>query len=194
MNWNATVEYQINAKNLLKVFYQGSAGVGLAESWNINAFPTSFGQGDPALQQAAFAATQNYLPYPQFEASTFCRIWPFDLSCGDGAVPEAVSRTGWCSTRSTRSRKCWTTATPTMACVPGVEPVTNRSLNKGRAGFDMNHRWVASFTYEVPIGKGRRFLNRGGILNFLIGGYEVAWIQTAESGKPGGLHLREQPE
>jgi len=52
----------------------------------------------------------------------------------------------------------------------GVEPVTNRSLNKGRAGFDMNHRWVASFTYEVPIGKGRRFLNRGGILNFLIGG------------------------
>ena len=39
MNWNATVEYQISANNMLKLIYQGSAGVDLVESWNINAFP-----------------------------------------------------------------------------------------------------------------------------------------------------------
>jgi hypothetical protein len=57
----------------------------------------------------------------------------------------------------------------------------------------MNHRWVASFTYEVPIGKGRRFLNRGEIWNILLGGYEVAWIQTAESGNPVGFSFANSP-
>ena len=33
----------------------------------------------------------------------------------------------------------------------------NRSLEKGRAGFDVSHRWVSTVTYELPIGKGRRF-------------------------------------
>ena len=38
-NWNATVEYQVSANNLVKIMYQGSAGIHLVESWNINAFP-----------------------------------------------------------------------------------------------------------------------------------------------------------
>src|SRR5215472_16740940 len=66
VNWNLTFEYQMSANNLLKLYYQGSAGVHLVETWNVNAFPPNFGQGNPALQQAVFAATQNYLPYPQF--------------------------------------------------------------------------------------------------------------------------------
>src|SRR5260370_6289328 len=48
----------------------------------------------------------------------------------------------------------------------------------------MTHRFVASATYELPVGKGRTFVNRGGILNMLIGGYELAWIQTVETGNP----------
>jgi len=66
MNWNATVEYQISANNLVKATYQGSAGVHLVETWNVNAFPHTLGENDPALRAAAYAAPQNYLPYPQF--------------------------------------------------------------------------------------------------------------------------------
>jgi hypothetical protein len=65
-NWNGTVEYQVSSNNLLKFMYQGSAGVHLVESWNVNVFPTDFGANNPALQAAAYAAPQNYLPYPQF--------------------------------------------------------------------------------------------------------------------------------
>ena len=63
-NWNVTVEYQLNQTSLIKLFYSGSAGVHLIETWNINAFPTDFGAGNPALQNAAFANPQAYLPYP----------------------------------------------------------------------------------------------------------------------------------
>ena len=34
MNWNTSVEYQLGSNGLVKVLYQGSAGVHLVESWN----------------------------------------------------------------------------------------------------------------------------------------------------------------
>jgi hypothetical protein len=66
----------------------------------------------------------------------------------------------------------------------GVAPIQNRGLEKGRAGYDRNHRFVGSTTYELPVGRGKRFLNRGGVWNYIFGGYELAWIQTMESGNP----------
>jgi hypothetical protein len=193
MSWNATVEYQVNAKNLLKLFYQGSAGVDLAESWNINAFPTSFGQGNPALQAAAFAATQNYLPYPQFGSiNLLSNTGHSTYHAATVQYRKLYSYGLILDTFYTYSKVLDDCDTDYGTCT-GVSPIANRNLNKGRAGYDMNHRWVASFTYEVPIGKGRRFFNRGGILNMLIGGYEIAWIQTAESGNPVGFSFTNSP-
>jgi hypothetical protein len=60
----------------------------------------------------------------------------------------------------------------------------NRSLEKGRANYDIHHRWVTTVTYELPFGKGRRWMNGGGVKNFLLGGWEVVWIQTFQTGPP----------
>ena len=78
------------------------------------------------------------------------------------------------------------------ACT-GVAPVTNRNLNKGRAGYDMRHRFVTSAIYELPVGKGRHFLNRGGILNYIIGGFDISWIQTVDPGNPFGFTFANSP-
>jgi len=75
----------------------------------------------------------------------------------------------------------------------GVAPVSNRNLNKGRAGYDMRHRFVTSATYELPVGKGRHFLNHGGVLNAILGGYELSWIQTVETGNPFGYSFANSP-
>ena len=50
--------------------YQGSAGVGLINNWEYNTFPIDFGANDPALRAAAFAAPQNYRPFPHFGSIT----------------------------------------------------------------------------------------------------------------------------
>jgi hypothetical protein len=68
LNWNATIEYAFKANYLLSLSYTGSAGVGLVENWDINTMPSNFGANNPTLRAAAFAAPQNYLPYPQFGA------------------------------------------------------------------------------------------------------------------------------
>jgi hypothetical protein len=66
----------------------------------------------------------------------------------------------------------------------GVAPIQNRSLEKAVAGYDRGHRYVAMVTYELPLGKGKHFLDRGGVWNHLFGGYEIAWTQDVESGNP----------
>ena len=41
-----------------------------------------------------------------------------------------------------------------------------------------------SYTYELPVGRGKAFLNRGGVLNETLGGWKVAGIHQYQSGRP----------
>lgn len=67
MNWSAGFQFQVAPTWFATATYQGTAGVGLVRSWNINQIPLSIALGnDRALQDKVFAAQQNYLLYPQF--------------------------------------------------------------------------------------------------------------------------------
>ncbi|MDQ2898259.1 MAG: TonB-dependent receptor [Acidobacteriota bacterium] len=193
MNWNVTVEYQISANNLLTLTYQGSAGVDLVESWNVNAFPHSLGANDPALRAAAFAAPQNYLPYPQFgNINRMSNTGHSTFHAGTIQYQKRYAQGLLLNSFYTFSKAIDDCDTDYGVCT-GVEPVTNRGLNKGRAGFDMRHRFVTSAIYELPFGKGRHFLNRGGVVNAFLGGYEISWIQTVETGNPFGFSYTNSP-
>lgn len=53
------------------------------------------------------------------------------------------------------------------------------------SSLDVPHRFVASFSYELPIGKGKRFgKNLNPFLNALIGGFQVSGTATVQSGTP----------
>ena len=60
----------------------------------------------------------------------------------------------------------------------------NRALEKGRANYDIRHRFVSVLTYELPFGKGRKLMNHGGVLNAVFGGWDLAYTQTLQSGPP----------
>ena len=69
------------------------------------------------------------------------------------------------------------------AIAQGEDP-TNLKLNKSVSLQDIPHTFVISYLYELPFGKGKRFLNRGGLMNQLIGGWKLGGIQRYESGSP----------
>ena len=50
---------------LMEATYQGSRGVRLLNSWNINQIPLNIST-DPNVLRTIFQAQQNYKPYPQF--------------------------------------------------------------------------------------------------------------------------------
>jgi hypothetical protein len=60
----------------------------------------------------------------------------------------------------------------------------NLKVEKGVSAFDTPQRAVLSYTYELPFGKNKPFLNQGRAVNALVGGWQVAAVQTYQSGTP----------
>ena len=193
MNWNTSAEFQISTNNLIKLIYQGSAGVHLVESWNVNVFPTDYGANDPALRSAAFAATQNYLPFPQFGAINY--MSNTGHSSYHAATVQFVKRYSQglvLNTFYTMSKALDDCDSDSGVCT-GVAPIANRNLNKARAGYDRTHVAVANLTYELPLGKGRKWVNHNKVLDWLVGGYELAWVQTFNTGNPISFSFANSP-
>ena len=52
----------------------------------------------------------------------------------------------------------------------------------GPSDFNIPHRFVASVLYTLPFGKGQHFLDHGGVLNQVVGGWQLSTITTLQSG------------
>jgi hypothetical protein len=48
----------------------------------------------------------------------------------------------------------------------------------------VRRQWAFSAAYELPVGKGKAWLNRGGLVNTLVGGWQLASLATLRSGIP----------
>ncbi len=62
----------------------------------------------------------------------------------------------------------------------------NRGLEKSIGQFDVTHNFKLGLTYELPVGKGKRFLDHG-IAAVALGGWRVSSINYYSSGQPVGL-------
>ncbi len=60
----------------------------------------------------------------------------------------------------------------------------NLRAERGLSSFNQAHRAVTSVLYDLPVGKGRRFLNQGGVADAIIGGWELGSIFSVQSGFP----------
>ncbi len=61
----------------------------------------------------------------------------------------------------------------------------NLSLDRGRADFDQTHVVSTTWIYELPFGKGKKFLNSGpGFLNTILGGWSIQGLNSYMSGEP----------
>lgn len=56
------------------------------------------------------------------------------------------------------------------------------SKDYGHCTYDMNQHLSANALYELPFGKGKEFLNRGGLVNVLAGGWQASAIATFYTG------------
>jgi hypothetical protein len=61
----------------------------------------------------------------------------------------------------------------------------NRDLHerRGPSDYDVRHRFVASYIYELPFGKGRRYLNNGP-LSEVLGGWRISGLGNIRTGRP----------
>lgn len=60
------------------------------------------------------------------------------------------------------------------------DPKGERSLS----GYDIPQTLVVSYIYQIPLGQGKPLLNKGGVLNSIVGGWQINGLTTFQSGTP----------
>ena len=64
--------------------------------------------------------------------------------------------------------------------VPGLGP----RFDYAPADFDLRNVVHFSGGYELPFGKGKKYMNQGGVANAVLGGWATNWIVTLQGGQP----------
>ena len=60
----------------------------------------------------------------------------------------------------------------------------NRRLDRGRSDHDIRHQFRAAVIYDLPFGPRGRFVKRGGVIGYLVGGWSTNTIVDWSSGFP----------
>ena len=176
MNWSAGFQYQPSNTWLVNMQYQASAGVGLQRNWNINGIPLSIALGgDRALQDTVFQAQQNYMIYPQF--GTVNLLSNFNHNTWHSGNVSLEKRYG--------KGLLFNTSFNFSKSLSNDDSLTyfNRQ-GKARTAYDQQKQFGAFVVYELPVGKGQKWMNRGGMANVLLGGWKVSMSENTNSGAP----------
>ena len=181
MNWNGTLQYQIRQSWLVELSYQGSAGVGLLNAWDTNVVPLNI-SSDPAVLNAIYQNYQAYKPFPNFGSIyLWSNFGHSTYHSGTIKLEKRYSMGLTMTTFYTRSKAIDESDADGIAS--GVT-YYNRSLEKGRAGFDIANRSVTYLTYALPFGKSRKWMTGGGVKDYFLGGWNASVVQTFQSGLP----------
>jgi hypothetical protein len=65
-----------------------------------------------------------------------------------------------------------------------AQDARNLRAERALSDFDVAHRWVLSYVYDLPFGKGKRFEVSNKVADFLIGGWQMTGILTMQTGRP----------
>jgi hypothetical protein len=190
MSWSGGVQWGFKQNWLMELQYQGQSGVGLINGWNMNVLPLDVSR-DPAVLNQIFTAQQNFLPYPNFgEVRLFSNFGHNSYHGGTLRIERRLTSGLAFNSFYTMSKTITENEAET-----GDNGITyyNRRLEKARANYDIRHRFVTVLSYELPFGKGRRWMNAGGFGNQVFGGWQLTWTQTLQSGAPFNVSFAGSP-
>jgi Carboxypeptidase regulatory-like domain/TonB dependent receptor-like, beta-barrel len=174
--WNATFERDLGHDIGMRLSYVGSHGSNLENFNDLNQVPANTGEAAPLvypiwgiIQSVVNQGISNYNSYSalvekrmshglQFQASY---VLTRDLSDAGGAVPTEFAPAGgnWVSDKN------------------------NPRLDYGNVMFDRRHRFLGTGLYQLPFGRGSRFLgNSGRMMDAVVGGWQLGGVVVFQSG------------
>ena len=190
MSWSGGMQYAFRQNWMMEVQYQGQSGVGLLNNWGVNVIPLDVSR-DPAVLNQIFTAQQNYRPFTNFgDVRLFSNFGHNSYHGGTLRVEKRMSAGLTFNSFYTMSKTITETEAET-----GDNGITfyNRRLEKARANYDIRHRFVTVLSYELPLGRGRRWMTGGGASNLVFGGWQLTWTQTLQSGPPFDVSFAGSP-
>ncbi|MGH9162880.1 MAG: carboxypeptidase regulatory-like domain-containing protein [Vicinamibacteraceae bacterium] len=170
--WNLTVEQDIGFRTSLRLSYLGTKGTELVYQRNVN---------QPPASPESFSSDR--LPYPNFDQVLLRDNGGRSLY---NAVTMEVQRR---MHRGLEFQAAWTWAKHLTDAVDTggegggtIENAHDLRRQRGNAQFTPRHRLVATLIWELPFGSGRRYLDRPGVANHVVGGWQVSALYMAQTG------------
>jgi hypothetical protein len=177
---NFSLQYQVTANNTVTAGYVGSLGRHLF---------TGPGTNLPSVILPPNANVQQFVPFPDFargssysatEGSSYYHSlqlkWERRFSAGFSVLGSYT----WSKLRSDASDVLFSTIGYRAPNVPGF----GIQGDYGLGSFDVRQALHFGSTYELPFGRGKRFLSRGGVADAFAGGWNISGILTLQSGQP----------
>ena len=182
--WNVNVEKQLGQTLLAELAYAGSRGVHLMFGYNpqeVQPGPSTV----PAAQRITMPAIASLRTINEFDPRNMSNYHSLQGKLTkrfSGGLQFLASYTYG------KSLDYGGSAASGGGAAGGFQTITNLKANYGPSGFDVKHRFVGSWVYETPFGKGRRWLNHGWAAN-VIGGWELDGIATLSTGRPFNVSM-----
>lgn len=181
--WSFSIQRQLNSKTTLEVNYIGNKGTHLLMRRNI---AQAFAPADPANPAPVLARR----PYPNFV--TYINSDWAGNSTYNSANVTLQHRSGPFAFTGVYT---WAKAIDVKSAAAGIGNTGggyqgtidnhNTRRDRGLADFDVDHRVVASFVYDLPFGRGKRFLsNTPKAVDIALGNWQVNGIATFQRGFP----------
>ncbi|MFH1575311.1 MAG: hypothetical protein ABIG68_15130, partial [Acidobacteriota bacterium] len=179
-HWSFALQHQFGANSLAEIAYVGSKGSKILSARDLN-------------QAGASARQPNPRPLPQFADIIFLE------SGGNSSYNSLQLRlqqrftTGFAALASYTFGKSLD-ETSTFFSSSGdsnfPQDSANTAAEKGRSNFDVRHRLSVGYSYDIPVGAGRRVPLNGGFVRALLGNWSMHGIVTLQSGRPFTVALR----
>lgn len=203
-NWTFTVQRELASRVSLEVGYLGTKGTrlgnGLIHINEVDPSYLSLGSllgaqvGSPAAVAAGITA-----PYPGFTGSIAQALRPYPqyLDLWNRSNPSGSSTYHALQTQLTvRAAKgldvqmayTWAKSISDTDVLAGGGPTGqtsyNRRLEKAVATTDVPHVFALAYSYELPFGPGKTWLNNSGVTGKLLGGWTFTGIHQYSTGLP----------
>ncbi len=176
-SWNITYERALPGRLALNIGYVGNRGVHVPLQYNLNAVtdPAFIGKG---------AAGQ---PYNQAYGITSSITEYFaQVSSNYNSLQVSLNRhftRGVILTTSYTYGKALGFAEENGENSSGADYYVDFRRNYARTDFDRTHIFNQSIIYDLPFGKGRKFV-QSGPASFIVGGWQISGVWTLMSGTP----------
>ena len=195
--WNLTFEQDLGHSIGMRLSYTGSHGQNLEAMVDLNQVPANtigYNNTDPAPPASGACISDDgsliadHRPYP---------CWSIIQSVTNAAESNYNSGTVEISRHSgkaltfdasytfTRDLSNAGGATPSAFAVAGGTFLTDRfnpGLDYGNVIYDREHRFLATYLYDLPFGHGQRWLSSGSALNRFVGDWQLGGVTILQSG------------
>ena len=183
LEWNFEIQQQVTPNTVVTMGYVASHGYNLLFPVDINQVP-----------EAKLAPNdQGSRPYPLFQG--------INSGSGSGGTNNAVSNYNslqatiqqrltrglqfnanyvWAHMLDTIDSSGWGSSAGSLDWQRAYNP----GANYGAANFDVRNSFKTAVIYDLPVGKGRQFLNHNSWLDLLVGGWQVSPTIVWTSGSP----------